>query len=180
MRPLHVFIHGGYWQALSKDDSTFAGADFVEHGVAYAAVNYTLAPHAKIAQIVEQCRRCVQWLYENAARLGVDNERIFLSGSSAGAQLAAMVVLSAKEDELLHGAIKGVTLLSGIYDMRPLCRTYVNEPLHMDEAEALSLSPQFMDLAGLPPAIVCWGENENVRIQAAESGVCACLAAGRQ
>lgn len=159
--PLHLFIHGGYWQALSKDDSTFAGADFVEHGVAYAAVDYTLAPKAKISQMVEQCRRSIQWLYQNAADLGVNSDRIFLSGSSAGAQLAAMVILSDWEAYELPGdVIKGVTLLSGIYDLRPLCHTYVNDPLQMDQSEALSLSPQFMDLSGLPPAIICWGENE--------------------
>ena len=159
--PLHVFIHGGYWQALSKNESTFAGADFVDNGIAYAAVNYTLAPHAKIGQMIEQCRRSIQWLYQNASELGFSRDRIYLSGSSAGAQLAAMVLLSAwNADGLPANSIKGVALLSGIYDMRPLCQTYVNDPLKMDESEALSLSPQFKDLSGLPPAIVCWGENE--------------------
>ena len=163
---LHVFIHGGYWQALSKDDSTFAGADFVDQGIAYAAVNYTLAPTAKIAHMVEQCRNSIRWLFHNAADLGFNNERIYLSGSSAGAQLAAMVMLATWEAyELPQNVIKGATLLSGIYDLRPLCHTYVNDPLKMDQAEALSQSPQFMDLSGMPPAIICWGENETAQFK---------------
>ena len=164
--PLHVFIHGGYWQALSKNDSTFAGAGFVKQRVAYAAVDYTLAPQAKIGEMVEQCRRSIQWLFENATDLGIDNRRIYISGSSAGAQLAAMVILSAWEDYgLPQDVVKGATLVSGIYDLRPLCRTYVNDPLQMDVPEAVSLSPLFMNLSGMPPTIICWGENETAEFK---------------
>lgn len=164
--PLQVFIHGGYWQALSKDDSTFAGANFADNGVAYAAINYTLAPRAKVGEMVAQCRRSIEWLYKNAAQLGVDSERIYLSGSSAGAQLAAMVCLTEWEaHDLPPNVIKGATLLSGIYDLRPLCHTYVNEPLQMDQPEAESLSPHFMNLFGMPPAIICWGENETAEFK---------------
>ena len=36
--------------------------------------------------IVEQCRRSVAWLYkEGADRFGLDKNRIFIGGSSAGA-----------------------------------------------------------------------------------------------
>ncbi|MEL7448665.1 MAG: alpha/beta hydrolase [Pseudomonadota bacterium] len=159
--PLHVFIHGGYWQELSKNESTFPGADFVANGVAFAAINYTLAPEASIGEMVAQCRRSIAWLFQNAVTLGFDSDRIFVSGSSAGAQLASMVLLTPWENYGLPAdVIKGATLMSGVYDLRPICHTYVNDPLHMDEEEAIALSPLFMDLAGMPPAIICWGENE--------------------
>jgi len=41
---LLVFIHGGYWQELSKASSLFAAAGCIEAGVAFAAIDYTLAP----------------------------------------------------------------------------------------------------------------------------------------
>jgi len=158
---LHVFIHGGYWQELSKNESTFPGASFVDNGIAFAAVNYSLAPAAKIGHMVEQCRRSVAWLHQNAGKLGFDSERIFLSGSSAGAHLASMVLLSNRESRGMPPVpINGVALISGIYDLRPLCPTYVNELLRMDEAEAEALSPVIRNLSGMPPAIICWGENE--------------------
>ena len=158
---LHIFIHGGYWQELSKNESTFPGADFVDNGIAFAAVNFTLAPAAKIGHMVEQCRKSVVWLHGNAENLGFDSESIFLSGSSAGAHLASMVLLSSwKAYGMPPDPIKGATLISGIYDLRPICPTYVNEPLQMDEAQAKALSPVFKNLSGMPPAIICWGENE--------------------
>ena len=159
--PLQVYIHGGYWQELSKDESTFAGADFVAEGVAFAAIGYTLAPKARIGEMVEQCRRSLVWLYRNADDLGFDRERMFISGSSAGAHLAAMLLTTHWEDYAVPAhLVKGATLMSGIYDLRPICDTYINEPLMLDESSARDLSPLFGSLAGLPPAIVCWGEHE--------------------
>ena len=158
---LHLFIHGGYWQELSKNESTFAGADFVDNGVSFAAIDYTLAPHARIGDMVEQCRTSIQWLQRNADELGFDSEKIYISGSSAGAHLASMVLLTRWEDYgVPANVIKGATLMSGIYDLRPICHTYVNDPLKMDEDEARSLSPLFKDLSGLPPVVICWGEHE--------------------
>jgi arylformamidase len=55
--PLFVFIHGGYWRALGKQDSVFMARNFTAHGVAVAAVNYQLAPAARLSDIVAQCRR---------------------------------------------------------------------------------------------------------------------------
>ena len=50
--PLLVFIHGGYWQELSARDSRFAAAACIEHGAAFAAIDYTLAPQACVGAIV--------------------------------------------------------------------------------------------------------------------------------
>ena len=159
--PLQAFIHGGYWQELSKNESTFPGVDFVNNGIAYAAINYTLAPRAGIGQMVEQCRQSIKWLYNNAGKLGFNRNKLFISGSSAGAHLACMALLTPWENYGLPGdLVKGATLMSGIYDLRPICHTYINEPLRMDEEEAIRLSPLFMNKSEKPPVIICWGEFE--------------------
>ena len=88
-----VFIHGGYWQELSKRESFSPAASFVSRGIAYAAVDYTLAPTATIDEIVAECRAASAALHAAASDLDVDPERIVLAGSSAGAHLAAMVCL---------------------------------------------------------------------------------------
>ncbi|MEM7294022.1 MAG: alpha/beta hydrolase [Pseudomonadota bacterium] len=158
---MQVFIHGGYWQELSKNESTFAGARFVENGFAFAAIDYTLAPAATIDDMINQCCASIQWLYQNSEELGFDRHKIFLSGSSAGAHLASMVLLTCWSSYGLPAdCIKGVALMSGIYDLRPISHTYINEPLQMDEAKAKELSPLFKDLTAMPPAIICWGEYE--------------------
>ena len=131
--PLVIFIHGGYWQLLSKNDCLFPAKDFFDEGISYCSIDYTLAPHANIDEMIEQCIRAVQWLYQSAIKYGYDEKKFFLIGSSAGAHLAAMTMLTDWENyDLPADIIKGCTLLSGVYDIRPIVKTYINEPLNLD------------------------------------------------
>jgi len=160
--PLLVFIHGGYWQELSKNESLFAAPDCVTNGIAFASINYTLAPRAGVEKIVDQCRRAVAWLHRQADALGFDRDRIFVSGSSAGAHLAAMMLLKGWQTTvgLSDHAVAGAVLLSGIYDLEPLVGTYISKPLNLTAADAHGLSPINLALGRPVPSIVTWGENE--------------------
>ncbi len=160
--PLLVFIHGGYWQELSKNESLFAAPDCVANGVAFAAINYTLAPHAGVEMIVDQCRRAVAWLHAQAHVLGFDRDRLYLSGSSAGAHLAAMMLVKGWQHTagMTDNAIAGAVLLSGIYDLEPLVGTYIAAPLHLTAPDAAGLSPMRLPPGQPVPTIITWGENE--------------------
>ena len=70
--PLHLFIHGGYWRALDKANFSYPAAAFASAGVAYAAINYPLAPRASVDVIVASVRRALAWLIGHAGELGVD------------------------------------------------------------------------------------------------------------
>jgi arylformamidase len=156
--PLLVFIHGGYWQELSKDSASFAATECVAQGKAFAALNYTLAPHASIATMVAQCKQAIAWLHQHAGPLGFDAKRIVLAGSSAGAHLAATAALPDHGDHqpLVHGTV----LVSGIYALAPLIGTSINDALGLDAATAQALSPLLLPLRGFPPSVVCWGAVE--------------------
>lgn len=154
--PLHIFIHGGYWQALSKRDSTFPASGLLAQGSAFAAVDYTLAPHATLDQIVAECISAVTTLFEQADTLGIDPSRITLSGSSAGAHLVAMTCLGLPP----HYKPKAAILLSGVYDLEPLLSTTIAEPLHMTLAIAQANSPVLKDLSLFPPTLLAFGEVE--------------------
>tara|TARA_R110002124_G_scaffold127319_1_gene287261 strand:+ start:25443 stop:26312 length:870 start_codon:yes stop_codon:yes gene_type:complete len=154
--PVHVFLHGGYWQDLSKRESFFAAPQMVARGCAFAAVDYSLAPDASLPEIVAECRAAVLALRNHAAELGIDPARMVVSGSSAGAHLAAMLCLSLRAD--LQPA--GVVLLSGIYDLEPLLGTYINDAVGLDRSVARENSPVHLDVTGFPPAILGFGAQE--------------------
>jgi arylformamidase len=160
--PLLVYVHGGYWQELSKEDSCFAAPDVAARGAAFAALGYGLAPAHRLDEIVAMVRSGVRWLYDNAARLGVDPGRIFLSGSSAGAHLAAMCLLDGWLSARLRpvDVVSGAVLLSGVYELEPLRRTYVGEAIGLTAAEAARNSPVRHLRGPLPPLIVARGGNE--------------------
>jgi arylformamidase len=142
--PLFVFIHGGYWRALGKQDSVFMARNFTAHGVAVAAVNYQLAPAARLSEIVAQCRRSLAWLYTHGPAHGIDVRRIVLGGSSAGAHLAAMLLAPGWQAAfgLPPDVVKAGVLVSGLYDLAPVQQTTPNDWLALDSVEAAALSPQ--------------------------------------
>jgi arylformamidase len=44
--PVHVFVHGGYWQRLDKFDSSFVARGLQPAGAAVVVINYALIPTA--------------------------------------------------------------------------------------------------------------------------------------
>jgi arylformamidase len=157
---VHLFIHGGYWQELSWRDALFPAGGLVEQGRAYGAINYTLAPQVSLDQIVDQCRRAILAVVGAAGRAGT-SLRLSLSGSSAGAHLAAMMALTNWSRHGLHGnPVSALVLLSGVYALRPLIQTSVNHALGLDPSDADRLSPLLLPAPRVCPAIVAWGQYE--------------------
>jgi arylformamidase len=160
--PLLVYFHGGYWQELSKNESLFAAPDCIANGIAFAAIDYTLAPRANLGTIVDQCRRAMGSLHQQAKTLGFDPRRMYVAGSSAGAHLAAMLLVGGWQSNygLPTGAVAGAILLSGIYDLEPLVGTYIDAALHLTASDVATLSPSRLTLGPPVRTIVAWGENE--------------------
>ena len=65
-----------------------------------------------------------------------------------------------KNYDLPTDIIKGCTILSGVYDIRPIVKTYINEPLNLDMQTASMLSPLFKVKNHTADLIISWGENE--------------------
>ncbi len=158
--PLVVYIHGGYWQELSKNESCFMAAELVAKGYHLMVIDYTLAPQANMETMLEQCCQAVAWCQHRD--WSFDHENIILAGSSAGAHLAACVLQQASQSkhQLTPETFSRAVLFSGIYDLRPLLDTYINEPLKLDLARAQSLSPGLHNNHHLPPCTLVWGANE--------------------
>ncbi len=165
--PLLVYFHGGYWQEHSKEESLFAAPDCLANGIAFAAIDYTLAPQASVGTIVEQCRRAIASLHRQAVTLGFDARRIYVLGNSAGAHLAAMLLVSGWQGAygLPDDVIAGAVLLSGIYDLAPLMGTYIDAPLHLTDVDVATLSPLRLKAGRPVKTIVAWGDNETAEFK---------------
>lgn len=164
--PLHVFVHGGYWQQLSKDDSSAMAPFFLDQGSHFATLNYTLAPTAKIEDIVEEVKQALVWLWQNADALKVDTTQLSLSGHSAGGHLCAMMLCQDwTAVGLPQDPFTKVTLISGVFELEPLCATYINDALGMDIDNAKSLSPQLTAVASRSQVSLVVGELESDEFQ---------------
>jgi len=131
--PVLVFIHGGFWQMRSKDDFAFLANSFLKEGISVAMVGYPLAPDATMDEIVADSRLAIRYLAQHLPELGGDPYRVVVSGWSSGGHLATMVL----DDPLLRGGVS----ISGIFELKPLLKSYINDKLHMDEATAERNSP---------------------------------------
>lgn len=153
--PLVVFIHGGFWAALDGSRFRFPATELNSETINYASLTYRLVPGVSVTEIVADVRRAVRWLVDNAGELGFDPERIVLVGHSAGAHLAAMTMTD-KDAPKFAGAI----FLSGVFDLEPVRRSYVNDNAKMDAAEAKANSPALLAPEVACPVHIYVGDNE--------------------
>lgn len=135
-RPLLVFIHGGYWQGGDKRDIGFIAAPYVKAGISVAVINYSLAPQARIEDMVAEVQALLATIAQQADRLGIDVNRVSLMGHSAGGHLAAFVAAQASALP-----VQAVFAISGVFDLVPLIPTSLNKALTLDEQRADALSP---------------------------------------
>lgn len=143
--PAFVFLHGGYWRLLSKDDSCFMADCLTRLGVAVVAVDYALAPAVALPEIVGQVRRAVAWLWRHGAAYGLDPERLVVAGSSAGGHLAGMVLAGGWQAAagVPDDVVKGGFGVSGLYDLSLVPQTHINEWMGLDGPTARAMSPLF-------------------------------------
>ena len=130
-----IFIHGGYWQMNAKENFAFVAEGPLAHGINVASLGYTLAPEAGMDQIVGEIRAAVAFLADNLGRYRVDPASLYVSGWSAGGHLTAL----AMDDPRIRGGLA----VSGIYDLEPMRRCYLNDKLGLDAATAQRNSPLF-------------------------------------
>lgn len=161
--PLHLFIHGGYWQRFYKQDFSHVAAGLGAHGVAVAVVNYSLCPAVGIGDIIDQMRRAAAFLWRQAGTLGVDMSRFQVSGHSAGGHLTAALVATdwpQLDAALPADLIKSAIPISGVFEIEPLRHIEIGDPLHLDEAEARRLSPLFQPPRAKGPLLLAVGGDE--------------------
>lgn len=163
--PLLVFIHGGYWRALSKSDFSWIAAPYVERDIAVAILDYGLAPRVPLEAIVRQNLAAIAWLWHHAARLGLARERIVVAGHSAGGHLTAMMMAARWREFDARLPVKVVhagVAISGLYDMEPLRHApYLNADLQLTLDRVAPLSPLYMRPATDAPLVTAVGGNES-------------------
>jgi arylformamidase len=160
-----MFIHGGYWRSLDKRDFSFLAPPWVDAGVSLAVVNYDLCPKVTIDEIVRQMLRASRWLWLHAEDYGMDQDRLYVSGHSAGGHLAAMMmaaVFPVFDARLPKDLWKGGLAISGVYDMRPLVHVdFLQADLRLDEESAARVSPALIPPATRAPVMTCVGGDES-------------------
>jgi acetyl esterase len=96
--PAIVYYHGGGHVIGSLDTHDFIARNLCAGAEALlVSVDYRMGPEHKFPGAVDDCFAALQWVHANAASLGADPGRVGVHGDSAGANLAAVVALMARD-----------------------------------------------------------------------------------
>jgi arylformamidase len=166
--PVAIFVHGGAWRVGSASDYSFVAEPFVRAGGAFVVLDFTTVDDSggSLVPMVEQVRRAIGWVYRNAVTFGGDPDRLYLISHSSGSHLAGCAVTHDwSKDGLPRDIIKGATLSSGMYDLKPVRLSKRSAYVKFTDAmeEALSAIRHLDQLA--TPLIVSYGTYETPEFQ---------------
>jgi arylformamidase len=136
-RGLLVYIHGGYWLAFGRSDWSHLAAGALAQGWAVAMPSYTLAPEARIADIVREIGVAV-----DAASTRVPGP-VVVTGHSAGGHLSARMGCLAAP---CAAPIVRVVPISPVAELDPLLATEMNAKLGLTPDEVAAESPARLTL----------------------------------
>jgi acetyl esterase len=96
--PAIVYYHGGGHVIGSLDTHDLVARNLCAGAEALvASVDYRMGPEHKFPAAVEDSFAALKWVHASAEELGADPDRIGVHGDSAGANLAAVVALMARD-----------------------------------------------------------------------------------
>jgi acetyl esterase len=96
--PAIVYYHGGGHVIGSLDTHDLVARNLCAGvGALVASVDYRMGPEHRFPAAVEDSFAALEWVHAHAEELGADSDRIGVHGDSAGANLAAVVALMARD-----------------------------------------------------------------------------------
>lgn len=131
LRPLVLYIHGGGWTSGHTrhggaiSDFPALLASLAGEGFVVASLEYRLAEEAPYPAQLRDARAAVHFLKANAARYGIDPNRVIVWGASAGGHIAALLALSCgvtsiDQEPAPPGSecVQGAAIWYGVFDLR--------------------------------------------------------------
>jgi len=135
---LAVFIHGGFWRAMHREQSRFMATPFLKRGYDCAIVEYRLMPEFRLRDLVDDTLTALRHLRENAGRLMLDG-RTIVAGHSAGAHLALYATMEARKAGISLGDTS-LLLFSGVFDIHSVQPTSLGDEIRAEPQEVAGWS----------------------------------------
>ena len=179
--PALLYLHGGgfCFGSIETEHLGAAGAAISTNAVTIS-VDYRLAPEHPFPAGADDCYAALVWMADNASDLGINAERLAVTGSSAGGGLSAAIALMARDRKgpsLCFQAL-GIPELDDRLDT-PSMRAFTDTPLWnrpnaemswrcylgegSAEISAYAAPARAESLAGLPPAYISTMEFDPLR-----------------
>ncbi len=168
-RPAVVFVHGGAFGEgdRNRTDEVYSNVTvyFARHGIVGVNMGYRLAPEARYPEASRDIGSVIHWVRENADQIGVDRDRVFLMGHSAGGAHTGLYAYDRRLQPQEGPGLAGLIIVSGRVradnlpenpNAKKVEAYYGSDPAKLEDGSPVS----HVSAASLP-TLVAWGEYEN-------------------
>jgi acetyl esterase len=167
-----VFFFGGGWTGGTPSQFEQQCKHLAGRGMVAITVDYRVKSRhdVKPVQCVADARSAIRWIRANAAKLGIDPQRIAAGGGSAGGHLAAATAFIKEfdepgEDPLVSAVPNALVLFNPALVLAPLEGYKFNVDGAMVSEERFGTKPEKISPAhhvekGAPPTIVFHGKDD--------------------
>ncbi len=164
-RAIYINIHGGGWRVGSIASSDHVVRDIANRsGQIALSIEYGMLPEYPFPMGWEDAYAAVKWVVDHHQQLGIDRQRIFVGGDSAGGTIANGVAMMARERG--EFTVAGVVLAYPVLDMSAEWAAFVfADP---SDAQSPYATAKNGSLQGMPETLVLVAENDNLRPQGEE------------
>lgn len=142
--PILIYLHGGYWQTLTKEDFAFVAQGPLALGYNVVLAEYSLAPQSSMTQIVQEIGRLLDFLVVYRDKLKSLGP-VLLVGHSAGGHLGLL--------HRSHSLLAHTMAISPLVDLEPISLSWLNAKLNLTPKEIDAYSPIRQVARGAPTSV---------------------------
>lgn len=164
-KPAIVFFFGGGWNSGSPSQFENQSRHFAQRGMIAICADYRVKTRhgVQVIECVKDAKAAMAWVRENAARLGIDPDKIAAAGGSAGGHLAASTgtISGFGSDERPNAMIlfNPVCTLAPLPSWQPKAKKAELSTERLG-AEAQVLSPAHHIGTHTPPTLILHGKKD--------------------
>ncbi|MBE6752395.1 MAG: alpha/beta hydrolase [Ruminococcaceae bacterium] len=129
-KPIVLYIHGGGFIKGDKKHRVTVSEYYANEDCFVFSINYRLPPEVDIFGQIDDCISALNFIKTLAESYNIDLENIFITGDSSGSCQTTFLAAIKYDDDLrvklgcreVEVDIKGLMLMSGIYDVEALVK----------------------------------------------------------
>lgn len=177
LRPAIISVHGGRWRAGNRTDaSSIKVTQWAEFGFVALSVDYRLVGGSPAPACYTDVRCAIRWLHAHAGDYGIDPERVYLIGQSAGGHMVSLAATIGDGPYARTGGwdsarsdVRAVVSVAAAYDLPSLSWGNLWTPVagNVDEARRQASPMNHVSATTKPILVVHSDDDKSVPVQQA-------------
>lgn len=177
LRPAIISVHGGRWRAGNRTDaSSIKVTQWAEFGFVALSVDYRLVGGSPAPACYTDVRCAIRWVHAHAGDYGIDPERVYLIGQSAGGHMVSLAATIGDGPYAKTGGwdtarsdIRAVVSVAAAYDLPSLSWGNLWTPVagNVDEARRQASPMNHVSASTRPILVIHSDDDKSVPVQQA-------------